>query len=149
MSTRPRIATIGRDGKYSRSYEANREQMLGMADQALKEKPDLLCIPETFTAAGVWNKKLTDSAEPLDHTVQQGADRVFILQVGLERIEGDAVRAEARAVRDGLPGFFVRAAEVHRDLPAAGRQRERDLAAETAGGAGDQHGARRLRWVHS
>lgn len=66
MSTRPRIATIGRDGKYRNTYEANREQMLELCDKALKEKPDLVCIPETFTAAGVWNKKLTDSAEPLD-----------------------------------------------------------------------------------
>ena len=64
--SRAMIATICQQGKYQRSYEANREHMLTLVDQALAVKPDLICIPETFTAAGVWDKKLTQSAEPLD-----------------------------------------------------------------------------------
>lgn len=65
MKTIARIATICHQGQYRRTVEGNREHMLDMADVALREKPDLICLPETFTAAGV-PKPLTDSAESLD-----------------------------------------------------------------------------------
>lgn len=65
VKTLARIATICQQGNYRHTHEANRAHMLEVVDSALAEKPDLICIPETFTAAGV-PKPLTDSAEPLD-----------------------------------------------------------------------------------
>ena len=48
-----RIATICQAGRLYRSVEGNRRHVLGLLDLALRQKPDLVCLPETFTTASV------------------------------------------------------------------------------------------------
>ncbi len=53
MSTQARIATLCQEGQFKRSVEGNREYVLSLVDTALREKPDLVCLPETFMTPGV------------------------------------------------------------------------------------------------
>jgi predicted amidohydrolase len=53
MTTRARIASICLAGGGRPSVEANRETALRLLDLALRQRPDLVCLPETFTTAGV------------------------------------------------------------------------------------------------
>ncbi|MFB3921856.1 MAG: carbon-nitrogen hydrolase family protein [Terriglobia bacterium] len=51
-----RIVTTCQNGARHSTVEANRDHMLVLFDHALKQKPDLVCFPETFTGVGVESK---------------------------------------------------------------------------------------------
>ncbi len=60
-----RIVTVCQAGHTSDTVEKNREHVLGLLDLALSQKPDLVCLPETFTTASLPPESIWDSAEPL------------------------------------------------------------------------------------
>ena len=62
MGKKARIATVCQGGHFFNSVEANRKYVMSLLDLALKQSPDLVCLPETFTAASV-TKPLEDIAE--------------------------------------------------------------------------------------
>ncbi len=53
MTTRARIATVCQNNRAYPTVEQNRDHVLGLLDFALTQKPDLVCLPETFTTLGV------------------------------------------------------------------------------------------------
>jgi predicted amidohydrolase len=57
-----RIATITQGGRFGASVEENWDNLLQKMDQALADRPDLVCLPENFGITGV-NLSLEDSAE--------------------------------------------------------------------------------------
>ena len=64
MTTRARIATVCQAGQFKPTVQGNREYVLGLLDVALKERPDLVCLPEAFHDAGL-RQPPDDTAEPL------------------------------------------------------------------------------------
>jgi len=58
-----RIVTTCQNGERHPTVEGNRDQMLALFDRALKQKPDLVCFPETFTGVGVEGKTPQQVAE--------------------------------------------------------------------------------------
>lgn len=64
MGTNARIATVCQGGKFKPTVEENREAVLELLDAALREKPDLVCLPEAFTDVGV-KQPLKETAEPI------------------------------------------------------------------------------------
>src|SRR5579884_3416689 len=64
MGTKARIATVCQGGQFKPTVEENLEYILGLVDMALREKPDLVCLPEAFHDVGV-RKPLQETAEPL------------------------------------------------------------------------------------
>ena len=48
-----RIATICQARQYYNNVGANRDHVMGLLDLALQAKPDLVCLPETFTTVNV------------------------------------------------------------------------------------------------
>lgn len=53
LSRRARIATVCLAGRLHPSVERNREQAMGLLELALRQRPDLVCLPETFATASV------------------------------------------------------------------------------------------------
>jgi len=53
MSTIARVACICQNGEAHPTVAEHRQAMLAYAREALKERPDLLCLPEAFTSPGV------------------------------------------------------------------------------------------------
>ena len=64
MVKKARIATVCQGGCFFSSVEANRKYIMNLLNLALKQEPDLVCLPETFTASSV-TKPLEDIAEPV------------------------------------------------------------------------------------
>ena len=64
MTTRARIAALCQAGRLFPTVDQNRDHVLGLLDLALAQKPDLVCLPETYTTAGVPGKA-ADIAEPV------------------------------------------------------------------------------------
>jgi len=60
---RARIATVCQSGSFYNSVEENRKHVIGLLDLALRQKPDLVCLPETFTTVSVADKLKMDLAE--------------------------------------------------------------------------------------
>jgi len=66
MPTRARIVTICQAGCTYPSIEKNREHVLSLLDLALRQQPDLVCLPETFTTHSVpIVESIAELAEPL------------------------------------------------------------------------------------
>ncbi|MBN1579513.1 MAG: carbon-nitrogen hydrolase family protein [Anaerolineae bacterium] len=59
-----RIATVCQNGQFYPSIEQNREHVLNLLDLALANKPDLVCLPETFTTVSAAGSAC-DLAEPV------------------------------------------------------------------------------------
>jgi beta-ureidopropionase len=53
MGTRARIATICQANTFYGSVEQNRAHVMRTLDLALAQKPDLVCLPETFTTVSI------------------------------------------------------------------------------------------------
>jgi beta-ureidopropionase len=64
-STRARIATICQAGRLHASVEQNREHVLCILDLALRQQPDLVCLPEAFTTTSVPAASAATLAEPV------------------------------------------------------------------------------------
>src|SRR5579871_4460746 len=63
MSAIARIVTTCQNGRRHATVEGNRDYMLALCDRALKQRPDLVCLPETFTGAGIWGAATPGTAE--------------------------------------------------------------------------------------
>jgi predicted amidohydrolase len=75
MPTIARIATVAQDQRYFPSVEQNRQHVLGLCDLALAQKPDLVCLPETFSTA-IIQKDVPELAEPVPGpTIDAAAER--------------------------------------------------------------------------
>ncbi len=61
--TRARIATVCQNSSFFSTVEQNREHVLRLLDLALAQKPDLVCLPETFTTVSMQDAE--DFAEPV------------------------------------------------------------------------------------
>lgn len=59
---RVRVATVCMAGCFHRSVEENRRHVMKLLDLALLQKPDIVCLPETFTTVTV-NKPIREVAE--------------------------------------------------------------------------------------
>lgn len=60
-----RIATVCQAGNFYSSVEKNREYVMKLLDLALRQKPDLVCLPETFTTVSVVPQPNDGLAEPV------------------------------------------------------------------------------------
>ncbi len=60
-----RIATVAWQYRGGPTVEANRNRIGQLIEQAVAEKPDIICLPETFVQQGVDFKSLDEVAEPV------------------------------------------------------------------------------------
>ena len=60
-----RIATICQGRRFHPTVEANRAHVLRLLDLALRQGPDLVCLPETFTTVSVPIEDVHEVAEPV------------------------------------------------------------------------------------
>lgn len=65
MPRKVRVATVAQARRGGPTIEANRKQIRGLIEQAAAEKPDIICLPETFLQSNVAYTDLADIAEPL------------------------------------------------------------------------------------
>ena len=65
MTTRARIATICQSGSYRNTIDGNNEEILKRLNLALKLKPDLVCLPESFSSASVPRDTVANVAESI------------------------------------------------------------------------------------
>ncbi len=71
-----RIATVCQAGRFYSLVEKNREYVMGLLDLALRQKPDLVCLPEAFTSASVDSTSCWDVAESVyGPTINAAAER--------------------------------------------------------------------------
>jgi beta-ureidopropionase len=63
--TTARIATVCQAKKYYPTLEGNRDYVMGLLDLALKQKPDLVCLPEAFSSVSVPCEHISEVAENL------------------------------------------------------------------------------------
>ncbi len=64
MGTRARVATVCQGRQFKPTVEANVEYVMSLLDTALKEKPDIVCLPEAFHDVAV-SKDCAETAEPI------------------------------------------------------------------------------------
>jgi len=94
MSTRARIATVCQGRHFHSTIHQNREYVLGLLDLALTQKPDLVCLPETFTTVSLPETPIAELAEPVPGpTIKAVARRA--------REEGCYVICPIKTVRNG------------------------------------------------
>jgi predicted amidohydrolase len=63
--TRARIATVCQGRHFYPTVDENRAHVLGLLDLAVKQRPDLVCLPETFTTVSLPDTPLAELAEPV------------------------------------------------------------------------------------
>lgn len=63
MNTIARIATVCLDNRHSSSIEENRASGMRLLDLALRQKPDLVCLPEAFSSVGTPREQISQVAE--------------------------------------------------------------------------------------
>ena len=63
-NTRVRIATVCQNGQFFPTVEQNREHVLRLLNLALAQKPDMVCLPETFTTVSM-DGMAADLVEPV------------------------------------------------------------------------------------
>ena len=60
MSTKARIVTVCQGRHFYPTVDQNRDHVLGLLDLAVKQRPDLVCLPETFTTVSLPDAPLAD-----------------------------------------------------------------------------------------
>jgi predicted amidohydrolase len=65
MGTKARIATVCQGGHFYPTVEDNRKHVLALLDLALRQGPDLVCLPEAFTTVSVPCDASIELAEPV------------------------------------------------------------------------------------
>ncbi|MBN1642567.1 MAG: carbon-nitrogen hydrolase family protein [Anaerolineae bacterium] len=60
-----RIATVCQGRRFYGTIDANRDHVLSLLDLALRQEPDLVCLPETFTTVSVPLENVGATAEPV------------------------------------------------------------------------------------
>ncbi|HUV95252.1 MAG TPA: nitrilase-related carbon-nitrogen hydrolase, partial [Anaerolineae bacterium] len=68
MSRKVRVATVAQSGSGGPTVEENRERMGELIEQAAAEKPDIICLPETFLELNVEFLELAEVAETVPGT---------------------------------------------------------------------------------
>jgi len=68
MARKVRVATVAQLGTGGPTVEDNRERMGQIIEQAAAEKPDIICLPETFLELGVQFLGLAEVAETVPGT---------------------------------------------------------------------------------
>jgi beta-ureidopropionase len=63
--SRCRVATVCQGRRFFHTVDENRSHVFGLLDLALAQQPDLVCLPETFTTAGVPGNDARQFAESL------------------------------------------------------------------------------------
>jgi beta-ureidopropionase len=63
VNTRARIATVCQASRFYPTVEENRRHVFGLLDLALGLRPDLVCLPETFTIPSVPRQSIEEVAE--------------------------------------------------------------------------------------
>ena len=63
MSRKVRVATVAQRHRGGPTVKANRQQIRDLIAQAAAEKPDIICLPETFLISGVDFEELREVAE--------------------------------------------------------------------------------------
>ncbi len=63
MDTKARIATVCQAGQFYSSVEENCRYVMKLLDLALRQKPDLVCLPEAFATVSVSGRSLWELAE--------------------------------------------------------------------------------------
>lgn len=64
MPRNVRVVTMALGGRRQPTVEANRWMVMDLLDQACAERPDVVCLPETFTTVGM-RGPAADAAEPV------------------------------------------------------------------------------------
>lgn len=76
MSTRVRVSTVCQHDGFQKTIDANRDYVMGLLDQAMAGRPDVVCLPESFTLAGVGDADIEARTESIDGpTVEAAAKR--------------------------------------------------------------------------
>jgi beta-ureidopropionase len=65
MNTMARIATVCLDNRHSMSLEENQANGMRLLDLALRQKPDLVCLPEAFNSVGTPRERILEVAESI------------------------------------------------------------------------------------
>ncbi len=76
MTTRALIATVCQAGKYFPTVDGNRQRVLDLLGLALRRRPDLVCLPETFTAPSVPCTSIEQVAESLPGPTTEAVGRL-------------------------------------------------------------------------
>ena len=94
-NTRARVATVCQARIRFSTMEQNRSFVLELLEQALRHRPDIVCLPETFTQPAATYASIDEIAEPLDGpTVSAVAERArraqcyILCPLFLRRAEG-------------------------------------------------------------
>ena len=67
-----RIATVCQGGHFHNSVEENRKYVMRLLDLALRQKPDLVCLPEAFTTVSVTDTSAAELAETVPGPTTDG-----------------------------------------------------------------------------
>ena len=106
-----RIATVCQGRRFHRTMDENREEVLQLLDLALRQEPDLVCLPETFTTVSVSFEDIAAVAEPVPGpTTDAVAARA--------RARGSYVICPIKNQRDGV--FWNSAIVIDREGQIAG-----------------------------
>lgn len=65
MNTRAKIATICQSQTYHPTIDGNNEEIMHRLALAMKQKPDLVCLPESFSSASVPREIIAEVAETI------------------------------------------------------------------------------------
>jgi beta-ureidopropionase len=95
MGTRARIATVCQGRHFFSSMEQNRDHVLSLLDLALTQRPDLVCLPETFTTVTLPGDTLAELAEPVPGPTTDAVAR-------RAREQGSYVICPIKTVRQGI-----------------------------------------------
>ena len=110
-----------------------------------KDPVPLLGVMSSSAACSKRPALLTRRSSRPNSSMTAATDLADALGVGEVGAEGEGVDVERRERADSLFGFGLRVAIGDGDVGAAGRQPQRDGAADALGSAGDQRGAARER----
>ena len=97
-----RVITTCQNGEGHRNVAKNRDAMLALFDRALKQKPDLVCFPETFTGGEAQDETGTQIAEtvpgPTTTRLRGGRKRIAAMS--------SAPSGQHGRVNNGTPLWF-------------------------------------------
>ncbi len=113
MSTRARIATVCQNHRFYPTVEANREHILSLLDLALRQGADLVCLPESFSTAGVPHGPAEEIAESVHGPTldvvsgRARAHHAYVICPLVTRRNGRCWNSAAVIGRDGaILGFY-------------------------------------------
>lgn len=115
---RARIAAVCQAGLVRPTIEESLALMMGVVDQALAAKPDLVCLPENFATAG-YRERARDKAEALQGaTIEAAASRArkhhcYVVCPSLLEREGQVFNSAVLLDRAGaIAGIYEKACPV-------------------------------------